>query len=182
MCEKSYETAQICENGHIITIRYNSEKHEQEHFCSKCGTKTFTECKYCHEPIKGSLVIKSRSLNLISGYYDDYASPYKIETKHYDEYFKMPYYCYNCGKPYPWTEALLTETSELIDLMSELTTEQKNELKKYIPNIIVEKSSTKSSAIKISKLLKPVEKSLVDALMSTLSGKVVESALSFLPW
>lgn len=66
--------------------------------------------------------------------------------------------------------------------MSELTTEQKNELKKYIPNIIVEKSSTKSSAIKISKLLKPVEKSLVDALMSTLSGKVVESALSFLPW
>lgn len=94
----------------------------------------------------------------------------------------MPYYCDNCGKPYPWTEALLTETSELIDLMSELTTEQKNELKKYIPNIIVEKSSTKSSAIKISKLLKPVEKSLVDALMSTLSGKVVESALSFLPW
>lgn len=66
--------------------------------------------------------------------------------------------------------------------MSELTTEQKNELKKYISNIIVEKSSTKSSAIKISKLLKPVEKSLVDALMSTLSGKVVESALSFLPW
>ena len=94
----------------------------------------------------------------------------------------MPYYCDNCGKPYPWTEALLTETSELIDLMRELTTEQKNELKKYIPNIIVEKSSTKSSAIKISKLLKPVEKSLVDALMSTLSGKVVESALSFLPW
>lgn len=121
-------------------------------------------------------------MNLISGYYDDYASPYEIETKYYDENFKMPYYCYNCGKPYPWTEALLTETSELIDLMSELTTEQKNELKKYIPNIIVEKSSTKSSAIKISKLLKPVEKSLVDALMSTLSGKVVESALSFLPW
>ena len=43
MCEKSYETAQICENGHVITIRYNSEKHEQEHFCSKCGEKTFTE-------------------------------------------------------------------------------------------------------------------------------------------
>ena len=97
MCEKSYETAQICENGHVITIRYNSEKHEQEHFCSKCGAETFTECKYCHEPIKGSLVIKSRSLNLISGYYDDYASPYEIETKYYDENFKMPYYCYNCG-------------------------------------------------------------------------------------
>ena len=76
----------------------------------------------------------------------------------------------------------MTLGQRIIDLMSELTTEQKNELKKYIPNIIVEKSSTKSSAIKISKLLKPVEKSLVDALMSTLSGKVVESALSFLPW
>lgn len=34
----------------------------------------------------------------------------------------------------------------------------------------------------IIQLIKSVEKSLVDALLSTLSGKVVESALSFLPW
>lgn len=175
MCEKSYEIAQICENGHVITIRYNSKKHEQEHFCFKCGAETFTECKYCHKSIKGSLVEKKISYSYLY-------NTSNLITIYHDENFKMPYYCDNCGKPYPWTEALLTETSELIDLMRELTTEQKNELKKYIPNIIVEKSSTKSSAIKISKLLKPVEKSLVDALMSTLSGKVVESALSFLPW
>lgn len=45
MCEKSYEIAQICENGHVITIRYNSKKHEQEHFCFKCGAETFTKCE-----------------------------------------------------------------------------------------------------------------------------------------
>ena len=114
MCEKSYETAQICENGHVITIRYNSGKTwTRTLFVLKCGAKNIYRMQILSWAIKGSLVIKSRSLNLISGYYDDYASPYEIETKYYDENFKMPYYCYNCGKPYPWTEALLTETSEL---------------------------------------------------------------------
>ena len=87
---------------------------------------------------------------------------------YHDEEFKFPKYCYHCGKPLPWTEAILQESSELIDLMDVLTDEQKQALKEYIPNILTETSSTKSSAIKIAKLLKPVGRELAQELQSTL--------------
>ena len=184
MCDTSYETAQICENGHVITIRYNSEPHNRKNFCPECGAKTFTECPYCHEPLQGSLMTKDVVSHAIRGYYYDEYSKKDDELRniYHDEEFKFPKYCYHCGKPLPWTEAILQESSELIDLMDVLTDEQKQALKEYIPNILTETSSTKSSAIKIAKLLKPVGRELAQELQSTLIDYTVKTALQLLGW
>lgn len=184
MCDTSYEVAQICENGHIITIRYNSEPHSRKDFCPECGANTFTECPHCRAPLQGSLVQKVATSYAVRSYhYDEYSNTENdFRDIYHDAKFKFPKYCHVCGKPLPWTEAILKESSELIDLMDELTDEQKQALKEYIPNIITETSSTKSSAIKITRLLKPVGEELAQALKSTLIDQTVKTALQLLGW
>ena len=183
MCDTSYETAQICENGHIITIRYNSEPYSRKDFCPECGAKTFTKCPHCHKPLQGSLVQKELVITQIRGYFDDYQKDNDVyEDVYYDDKFKFPNYCYNCGEPFPWTKTLFKETSEIVDLMNELSDEQKEDLKKYIRSIVLNRDNPKLSAIKLSEALKFVSKELVQALASTLSGKIVSSLATFLGW
>lgn len=47
----NFLTAQICENGHIITS--DIEKFSYS-FCPQCGSKAFDECPSCGKPIHGS--------------------------------------------------------------------------------------------------------------------------------
>lgn len=107
-----YYDATICENGHVIS----SYRSNESKFCPQCGTKTFSVCQKCNSTIQGSC--------------------YNDEFVIYEEYQK-PYYCSNCGHPFPWTQKILDNAVELLSFDNEIDEFSKELIKTAIPGLIV---------------------------------------------
>ena len=119
-----YRNATICFNGHVMSIYYaNSQP-----YCSKCGKETYSYCEKCKAPIRGHYEV--------SGIVD--------LTGRYDK----PYYCYNCGAPYPWTQRILDNAVELLSLEDELDEQTKQIIKEAIPTLMIESPDTPIAAAK----------------------------------
>jgi hypothetical protein len=101
----SYDTAQICMNGHVVTAYAASSPNRRQDFCSFCGEKTIMSCQNCNNAILG----------------EDHESLIPI--------FCKPSYCIKCGKPYPWTQSSIEAAKELIEL-AEIPLEEKESLLK----------------------------------------------------
>lgn len=75
---------QVCLNGHQTTSFYNTKAEKRKEFCPICGAKTIINCPNCQKSILGG------------DYTIDFDEiPSWIEAK-------VPDYCENCGKPFPW--------------------------------------------------------------------------------
>lgn len=98
-------------------------------FCSKCGAETIDSCPHCSE-----------KLPLLN-------SPTIVKN------YKVPSYCSNCGKPFPWTQTLL-ETAEAIVHEDELLVEeQMAEWCACFPDIICTTSKTQLALIRYKKFI-----------------------------
>jgi hypothetical protein len=133
------DVALICMNGHMINDSSKKYPESNTKFCEKCGTENIDKCPTC-----GSL---------IRGY------------KHYEydlsnESLDTPAYCHNCGKAYPWTEERLKALEETIDLMDELSTEEKSEFKKSMAEITTDNPRTSLAILKIKKFSAKVGKEI----------------------
>jgi hypothetical protein len=73
-------------------------------FCKQCGAKSVSQCEHCSS---------------------------HIETLYMGE---KPYYCGNCGKPYPWTEMALSAAKEYADEL-QLTPADRDALKGTFPDL-----------------------------------------------
>ena len=133
-----FEMAQICLNGHCITGSVNFSPELTSPFCEKCGQKTITECLHCNESIRGV--------------YCEYDVPYVNYT--------VPSYCLSCGKPYPWTERILSAAKELIGEES-IDDDTKAELIEVLPDIIADNPRT---AVAVSRLQRFGKKAAVFTL------------------
>jgi hypothetical protein len=51
----SYDTAQICLNGHVVTTGFHDYPQFRARFCKECGAGTIMQCDSCKTEIKGSL-------------------------------------------------------------------------------------------------------------------------------
>lgn len=71
-------------------------------------------------------------------------------------YFPLPYYCHNCGEPYPWTQARLETADKIVDMLDELDDVQKKQLKETFPDLIVESPKTQLSALVAAKIMEKV--------------------------
>lgn len=127
----SYKTAQICLNGHVIIGDVDFIDLTAP-FCSKCGAKTITHCPKCCAPIRGDYQ-HSQAVSVLS---------------------KAPAYCYNCGKPYAWTESALNAANELIDEAQGLTSGEKVMFKASLSEIISDTPRTTLAATRVAKYLK----------------------------
>lgn len=133
MSDSYYDTAQICPNGHVVSRMATSyPQHNQKH-CAKCGSQTITACPECNTAIRGS-----------------YHVPRVIGPFHYDK----PAYCYNCGKPFPWTVRGLEAASELTDELDGLNQEEKQQLKDSFPDLVRNTSKTVVAETRFKKLMK----------------------------
>lgn len=126
-----FHTALICLNGDMITDSIETSIDDSK-FCTKCGAATIHECQYCHTNIRGYCDIDG-----------------VISTKE----TIVPTYCHNCGKPYPWTESKLVYVEKIIDMLDGLSIEQKQELIKFIPDIIIETPRSHYAALIYAKFL-----------------------------
>ena len=140
----TYRIAQICLNGHCITDSVDMCPQLSQKFCQKCGAATITACPSCQASIRG-----------------DYDIPGVITIGYK---YKVPSYCYSCGKPYPWTQAAIDATKALIEEEQDLTKLQQSQLVEILPDIITETPKTKLAAARFKKALLAVGKFTAEGL------------------
>ena len=105
MSDSYYDTAQICLNGHVVSEFASSQPQSNQKFCAQCGLETIVACPSCSTAIRGYYNVPG-----VIGFFD----------------YSKPSYCYNCGKPFPWTAASLEAASELVDDLEALSQQYTN--------------------------------------------------------
>ena len=120
-----YDVAQICLNGHVINAYAKTHPEHNEKYCSKCGKETIMRCPSCYKDIRGN---------------------YHIPEVYLPEY-EIPKWCYECGKPYPWTLEKLQAAKELTNEIENLTDDEKELLKTSLEDIVSDNPRTQLGAI-----------------------------------
>lgn len=148
----AYHGATICLNGHVVS-KYNPNF---QPYCSQCGAETYSSCTQCHAPIHGLV---------------------KIEGVLYlgKRPYNKPFYCYQCGSPYPWTQKILDNSVELVSLDDELDDISKSLIKSAIPDLLVDTPTTAVAVAKYKKGISNASPILRDALYNLLVDVLSET-------
>ena len=147
-----YSGATICLNGHVVSYRNaNSQK-----YCSKCGQETYSTCTHCGQPIRGKY--EAQGIVDLTGYYD------------------KPYYCYNCGEPYPWTQIILDNAVELLALDDDINDESKQLIKDSLPDLMIETPKTPIAVAKYKKGMSKAGQVVADSMRQLLVDVISETA------
>lgn len=148
-----YNNATICLNGHIIS-KYNSNAQK---YCTKCGAETYSFCSKCTSPIRG--LFEPSNVYLMG-----------------ERPLSLPYYCHECGAPYPWTEKILENAVELLALDDELDDASKALIKNAIPDLIVDTPTTPIAIASYRKGISSAGQILKDSLRQLLIDIISETA------
>lgn len=155
MSNSSYDIAQICCNGHVITSTYHSSPQLGRKFCDKCGAHTITQCQYCSTQIRG--------------YY--HVPGYISSSLLYD----LPAFCPECGKPYPWTESKLKAAQEFSEEIENLDEEERSLLKSSLDDIIRDTTRTTVAAYRFKGIVAKSGQVAAEGFKNILIGIVSET-------
>ncbi|MHB8601937.1 MAG: DUF2321 domain-containing protein [Nitrosotalea sp.] len=155
------DNAQICLNGHVITEFAISQPNSCENFCNKCGQPTIRNCPTCEESIRGyrhmtGVIYTSESV--------------------------APNFCINCGNSYPWTKIKLDAAKELVQMQSNITSEEQETLNQSIDDIVKDTPRTNIAVLKFKHLMGKVGIETASALKEILIGITTEAAKKALGW
>jgi hypothetical protein len=151
---EGYDTAQICENGHVITRSAESDPKFTEDHCSKCGAKTITACGHCGQKIRGYL--------------------HGVMPRNYDK--PAPKFCHKCGTPYHWTEKGIKAAKELIAEAEKLSPEERESLSKSLDDLVRDTPGTHGAVIRFKKFLPKAGREIADAVRSIVVDIASEAA------
>jgi hypothetical protein len=126
-----YRNAAICINGHVEST--SAELTPATPFCDKCGGKVITDCPSCQKGIRGYYYVEG-----VISFGDNYSPPS---------------FCFNCGKPFPWTAAKIAAGKELADEIENLSGEDRDKLKQALEDVSSDGPRTSLGAARLKKLL-----------------------------
>jgi len=92
----------ICEKGHLQTSTLEKVEDFDGKLCTQCHCKVITHCT-CGSTIKGGHLAKNARPNFTS-----------VQEPQYIENKKIPNYCPQCGKAYPWVETFLEKYKNIL--------------------------------------------------------------------
>lgn len=156
---EKYDTAQVCQNGHIITDSIQVNPKINQKFCDKCGTSLITECPHCNASIRGRK------------YIPDVYAKYRVINL-----YDVSKYCYQCGKPYPWLQTKLEAARELTHLIENITSEDIDILTNSIDDIVNDTPKTEVAAIKFKHIIQKYSKSFLDTFRNILIDVASDTA------
>lgn len=110
-----YDIAQVCLNGHVTNSMARGSPASNQPFCHKCGERTIIPCPSCDADIRGYYHVEG--VFFVVG---DYSAPA---------------FCFQCGKPFPWTARGLDAANELADTFEGISEEDREELKKSLDEL-----------------------------------------------
>ena len=154
MDDSYYDLAQICENGHVANSRARDYPVSNRAHCDKCGARTITTCPACATEIRG-----------------EYQVPGVIS---FDEY-TAPAFCFECGKPFPWTATALRAAEDLADEMDALSDDEKGSLKRALPDLVRETPRAHLAETRFKKLMRKVGTEGVESMRRLLTDIVSET-------
>jgi hypothetical protein len=145
---------QVCQNGHVITHRADSEPNMKQAFCAQCGSKTIDACPGCTQPIPGH---------------------HHMEDMVFFDGDEPPKYCVHCGAAYPWQAAAV---ENLVDLIreGELSEHDAQELENALPDIMQDTPRTQSAALKLNRLLPKLGATVYGVAIKVVSDVASETA------
>ncbi|SRR5713101_513927 len=149
----TWDTAQICLNGHVINRRYESWPTSNSPYCPKCGTATITQCPKCKAKIRSGYVGGMPSLT------EEKADPF----------------CLQCGAAYPWTETRLSAAREYIRELDRLNDNEKGILSRSLDDLVRETPQTPVAILRFKRLVSHAGTAAADGLKSILVQVAVES-------
>lgn len=155
----SYDVAQICLSGHVITHRAKACHYETKKFCTTCGEATITTCSNCNSSING---------------YNSNDSWSKMDVK----YYVRPNYCHECGSPYPWTENAMHQSLLVIEEDQNLTSDEITKMKQSITNLVKGKESPSRFKSFLQMVTAGTAQTLRDILVNILSEAISKSIWS----
>ena|SRR2546426_4781414 len=155
-----YDTAQICTNGHAITSFGETYPENLMNFCKDCGNPTITQCKNCSANIRGYYHMEN--VGSLLGYV-------------------VPSFCYNCGKPYPWTETRLDEAKKLTNTLN-ISSAEKQILVDSIDDIVKNTPRKESAIQKFKAITANIPPEAKDTLKQILIGVVTDGIKKALGW
>ena len=166
---ESYDVQQVCENGHPITDCYNISPEKRKKFCQECGAATITACLSCGEEIQGARIKVSQSwIDARSG------RQKMIPEMHAD----VPSYCFNCGKPYPWTESKIATAIQILMEFGKLDEKEKETIEQDIKNVARDIPQAEFSAMRIKKIWEKCSRAGYEIIMefaSRTAAKVLKN-------
>lgn len=142
--------------------RYYYQDAQIWQYCSTCGEPVIHACPHCGNHIRGALHVQVPKYRFANRYnpLNEEQNHQTICTGYTDQIAKndisLPYYCHNCGEPYPWTQARLETADKIVDMLDELDDVQKKQLKETFPDLIVESPKTQLSALVAAKIMEKV--------------------------
>jgi hypothetical protein len=127
----TYSIAAVCLRGHVATsaIKY----HDPGGFCSDCGAPIIKECPSCHAAIRGH-----------------YDVPGVIDLR---SQYEPPAFCFQCGKPFPWTADKVSAAKELADELEGISTDDRSKLKSAIDDVTSGGPRGELGAVRIKKMV-----------------------------
>lgn len=140
----TYDTAQICLNGHVTTDSFESSPEFRKKFCQHCGERTITTCQFCNSKIPGKYNVDG----IIMGGFS----------------YNPPKFCGECGKPFPWTQSAMENIQLLIEEDENLSEKESADLIEVIPSIVNETPKTPIASVRLKKAMKISGKFTADAL------------------
>lgn len=153
----SYDTAQICLNGHVTNAISKLDSEANQDHCGKCGEQTITACVKCGSQIRGT-----RLPSPDDAFYD--MSPYEI-----------PGHCRQCGVPFPWTQRRLDAACILAEEFEKLSPDDREKLAAALPNLLAETPKTPAAELIFKRLIKKAGDGALDAMRRILIDVLSES-------
>lgn len=141
------DVAQICMNGDLINSSYEASPELNKKHCPQDGESTIIACVECQANIAGRI----RYSNVFGP--DD---------------FKVPAFCIECGKAYPWTEKKIAAAKELVKELEGITPNEVQILEASIVEISQNNPQAKVGATRIKKIMEKV---------TSTSGEVLRSVI-----
>lgn len=153
----NYDTAQICENGHAITAVADSNPELRKNFCTTCGAPTVMVCKNCNAPLRGR-----------------YHQEGVVDMRRF--VLPIPTFCYQCGKPFPWTERRVNAFRELAAELNDLTAEEQVKLSTSLDDLMQTGPRTDVATLRFKKLAAKLGKDSYE-LLKKVSSDILSEAI-----
>lgn len=151
-----WDIAQVCVKGHAITDSLGRSPELGQDFCTRCGSKTITQCESCKTKIRGNLIVPGV---VAVGF-----------TYH------PPKFCHKCGEPYPWTKNALKAANNLATEIENLNSKEKEILKQSFGELINDSPNTQVVALRVKKIMNKAGEASTAALKEIIIGFLTETA------
>jgi hypothetical protein len=152
---EGFDKAQVCRRGHRGTAYALSQPITVKKFCPDCGSAMVDACEHCAAPLRG--------YRHIPGVFHTHEPV-------------VPAFCYECGKPYPWTAERLEAAREFALELEGLSKDERELLSKSLDDIVSDTARSPLAITRMKKLVGKVAKPVGEAFYKLVIDIASETA------